>query len=80
MQAVLLITAAAKQRKLDKYIQHTLRVWYLYEVIQHCNDKHMQLLAFADNCPRCFWLTHICIRGCPPSYNVRKFLKQWYVQ
>jgi hypothetical protein len=80
MQAVIALTAAAKQRKLDKYTQHTLRVWYLHEVIENCNKAHMSVNTFTDNCPRCYWLTHICIRGCPPTYHVRKFLKAWYVQ
>jgi hypothetical protein len=78
MQAVFALTLLAKSHKCDKYVQHSLRMWYLYELIEKCNTGHMKQMAIVDECARCIWLLRPDTRGRPPTFAVRKILKEWY--
>ena len=80
MQVALALTQWAKAMCCDKYVQHTLRVWYLYELIEQCNKVHTTQLALIEGCARCDWLINLTARGRPPTYAVAKLLKQWYRQ
>jgi len=78
MEQLLVLTALAKQHKMDKYLQWAMRKWFLYEIVEFCTLVHMKGRYFDPRCPRCNWLASVEISTTPPARAVRKFLRLWY--